>query len=132
MHPGDILYMPRGMYHTTSSPPTETQHEHSVHLTLGLETETLAYTYQHILNCAAGLAKSQNLIGNIEKVSEINSELRRAIEFGFGAMKVMELEEVEGQNPLGLHMNEAVCNNFWTYFVLVPFWMLEIYSQCSF
>ena len=47
MLPGDILYLPRGLYHSTiASIDPNSPNDYSIHFTVGIETETYAYTNQ--------------------------------------------------------------------------------------
>lgn len=53
LEPGQMLYVPRGFVHTTSTPLGEV--ETSVHVTMNLETSVVRQTYDALMVCACGL-----------------------------------------------------------------------------
>eukprot|EP01127_Copromyxa_protea_P015593 TRINITY_DN4504_c0_g1_i1.p1 TRINITY_DN4504_c0_g1~~TRINITY_DN4504_c0_g1_i1.p1 ORF type:complete len:497 (+),score=86.42 TRINITY_DN4504_c0_g1_i1:33-1493(+) len=113
LYPGDLLYIPRGMIHATfsdnSSPEAPESHKgFSIHYTVGLETETLAYTYESILGCAAGISKSQELILAVQRLAGSNPDFRRSIEFGFLGLKHTNFEEVRDAEPFLIHELDKV------------------------
>lgn len=85
LHPGDILYLPRGIIHATSTP--EAPNSHSIHFTLGVETDLFSHTYYHMLSCTAGLLKSNHMLSTVQEVLETDLELRKSLPFGFLALK---------------------------------------------
>ena len=98
--PGDVLYVPRGYVHETStavgSPPRGRAKahgdSHSVALTLGLETATLSQTFENALTCLAAKAQWAPHVGLSEATAAVSAvraatakvvALRRALPFGF-------------------------------------------------
>jgi len=62
---GDLLYVPRGYIHATATPASDEgggggggAAAHSLHLTIGLETETVLGTWNRAVLCAAALASN--------------------------------------------------------------------------
>ena len=54
LHPGDVLFVPRGMYHRTSTYHGETARSPaSLHVTIGVETDTDEFTWLAVLRDAA-------------------------------------------------------------------------------
>lgn len=132
LRPGDILYLPRGIVHSTIAhavleSANELEKQHSIHYTIGVETETLAYTREHILNCAAGLVKSSGLLSSIrtrvqaerdgndgrdekrikDEVS-LGLALRGSLDIGFLGLKYLTDEEILGLDAFEIHMEKKV------------------------
>ena len=71
LSPGDVLYVPRGYVHETSTVsdkyldahPSEARDTHSIALTLGIETATLSQTFENLLTCLAAKAQWHPAVG---------------------------------------------------------------------
>lgn len=93
---GDLLYVPRGMIHHTSTAVTG-ETGYSLHMTLGLESDTVSATYNRLIICAAVMASRRDAARQLdtswlvpvhtalqraEKAQE-NSALRASLQLGF-------------------------------------------------
>jgi hypothetical protein len=145
LQPGDILYLPRGMVHSTIAiayaDPSSA--DHSIHYTVGVETETLALTIDNLLNCAAGLTKDYGLLSAIrthvqssaedEKVSEgkesLGVALRRSLDVGFLGLKYVSADEVVGVDAFEIHLLKKVS---WMRMILCFFLFFFLFFLFSF
>lgn len=100
LDPGDVLYLPRGHPHATSTFDTSSLHfdagigqrsqaKHSTSLTVSLLLESLGLTYDKILRCAGGLLEGRNNMGQCAAAEEVlhatamHKELREVLPVGF-------------------------------------------------
>eukprot|EP01084_Bolivina_argentea_P291070 500196_1 len=89
LNPGDILYVPRAFPHQVEI-KNGNVNEVSIHLTVGIETETTGLTMDNLLLCILGINKGNNEY--IKQLTEIIMDItkhdkyehfRRSIPFGF-------------------------------------------------
>ena len=101
LSPGDVLYVPRGYVHETSTAAASfggwqaeasRRDAHSVALTLGIETATLSQTFENALTCLAakaqwaahvGLSEATTAVAAVRTATAKVLALRRALPFGF-------------------------------------------------
>jgi len=99
---GDVLYIPRGYVHSTTTGADCSSGDHSIHATLGLATDTQSLTYTHAALCMVSLARdefeqsgSRNITWALESVftaALANKEFRRALPLGFRSKHAPEGE----------------------------------------
>jgi len=117
LQPGDVLYVPRGYMHSTGTDPACIPGTHSIHLTLGIETDSKSQTYAHVLACVVSRAREQGnfhegmrLRGSRRTVQEalrlvnesaVKSEnMRRTLPFGFLKQRSSEAAAVKAVRKL--------------------------------
>jgi len=96
LRPGDVLYLPRGLPHATSTIHTTAMHGKeqptrvSTSLTVSILLETVGLTYDKLLRCAAGMGDGGGVPGVRSEAAEevlretpCHQELRRVLPLGF-------------------------------------------------
>jgi hypothetical protein len=109
--PGSLLYLPRGwLHHANTFAVHENLDEFSIHLTVGIESETHYLTYEGAVLCVAGLldrATPSNMQIIFTQARETES-LRQALPLGFEAVPKKEIavrlaEEISGLDQVFPH-----------------------------
>jgi len=59
LHAGDLLYVPRGFVHSTSTPPPQLNEAPSLHITMNLETVMVRQTYEAMALCAYAIISNE-------------------------------------------------------------------------
>lgn len=80
--PGDVLFLPRGMYHRTATQLTEhaaPSPSPSLHITLGIETDTDDWTWLSLLREAAATLKLPDAQARLDAAQWTDERLRAAL-----------------------------------------------------
>jgi hypothetical protein len=81
--PGDVLFVPRAMYHRTSTlverGPSDTGSTASLHVTIGVETDTDGLTWLALLKDAAAALKLPEAAERLDAAQWVNERLREAL-----------------------------------------------------
>jgi len=88
LSPGDLLYIPRGFVHSTSAPqPTAeaeaatkaSQGSFSTSLTIGIQTESMGFTYDKLLLCGLFLNGDGPSLEELRALTSTNEAMRRPL-----------------------------------------------------
>ena len=79
--PGDVLFVPRGMYHSTSTLTSAngTMDTASLHVTVGVETDTDGWTWHALLKDAASALSLPNAAEELDRAQWDDERLREAL-----------------------------------------------------
>tara|TARA_B110001452_G_C15200355_1_gene416574 strand:- start:51 stop:1235 length:1185 start_codon:yes stop_codon:yes gene_type:complete len=76
LSPGDVLFIPRGVYHHTATPPGGAA---SLHVTIGVETDTDDFTWFALLTEAAGTLRIADAAQKLLHAQWADERLREAL-----------------------------------------------------
>lgn len=76
LEPGDVLFVPRGLYHQTSTPEGG---EASLHVTIGVETDTDRFTWHALLADAAEALKLPDASQRLQQAQWHDERMREAL-----------------------------------------------------
>eukprot|EP00164_Ancoracysta_twista_P011115 GFYU01017002.1.p1 GENE.GFYU01017002.1~~GFYU01017002.1.p1 ORF type:complete len:279 (-),score=78.60 GFYU01017002.1:143-928(-) len=93
LYPGDILYLPRGWMHSTTTDVNKSYYsdKYSIHFTVELTTDTASLLYKDILACSLNLLPNssfektnvQQAYNKILNIAKTSLAYRKSLPFGF-------------------------------------------------